>query len=780
MDYTLALVLAVGLSVLAIGVWSAAQLVRRRKAASTRPASMIDKESPSGMRAAAPLPPLRVPDELYDLCRQGDVILFVGAGFAKRAGLPTQHELLRLVLDQLLEQQEQSTEQAWRELHAQLTRVDASNVAEAMESRLGSQRFQHLLHSALREVSDRKVPDLYSRLAGVPFSGVITTNLDQSLERVFSRRRPLVISGTTDDDLHDIGVLRGERFFLLKLFGGIREPSSIVFGLRQLLMHSTDEELPRLMSSLFARRTVLFLGFSAADIEEIFFSFRIRSTQVRRHFAVIPAERDGELLRERMGSRFGITMLEYDPQRNELELERFVRAMPVEHGRSASARPALRVELLDEVVLRNIGPFAELSLPLTGSWNVLLGNNGCGKSTILRAIALAMAGDDRRVEPWASSLLRAGTSSGSVELRVGRNTYRTGLVRDGNRVLVKSEQITPVQAAAWLVLGFPSLRGVSSGNPAGPAVNDSPEPVVDDLLPLIDPAGLDHRMDRLKQWMVNTTVSSELNRVRGGGTESAGGQRDTFFAIIGRLMPGSSFAYAGIDQRTWDVLVRTDDGVVPIDRLSQGMSSAINWVGTVVQRLYEVYGVDENPHHRPALVLIDEIDAHLHPEWQARIVPILREVLPGLQVVASTHSPLVVGNLQPSELNHLRRHSGSGVTVERIEQSFRGWRADQILTGPAFDLDSSRDPATGELMREYRELLTHPDPSRTQGVRIREIAAHLEGVVPSHQETQTARRAEELVEEWMVGRLGDLSSDEQERVMQEARLYLGRLREGRP
>src|SRR3712207_8048617 len=58
----------------------------------------------------------------------------------------------------------------------------------------------------------------------------------------------------------------------------------------------------------------------------------------------------------------------------------------------------------------------------------------------------------------------------------------------------------------------------------------------------------------------------------------------------------------------------TTDGTIPIELLSQGLSSVLTWVGTLVRRLFETAG--ESYRTQPAVVLIDEIDAHLHPAWQ--------------------------------------------------------------------------------------------------------------------------------------------------------------------
>jgi predicted ATP-binding protein involved in virulence len=68
-----------------------------------------------------------------------------------------------------------------------------------------------------------------------------------------------------------------------------------------------------------------------------------------------------------------------------------------------------------------------------------------------------------------------------------------------------------------------------------------------------------------------------------------------------------------------------------------------------LQRLYDVHHALEDPEDGPALVLIDEIDAHMHPAWQRTIAPTLKELFPDLQVLATTHSPMIVGTLSEGQ-----------------------------------------------------------------------------------------------------------------------------------
>jgi predicted ATP-binding protein involved in virulence len=125
----------------------------------------------------------------------------------------------------------------------------------------------------------------------------------------------------------------------------------------------------------------------------------------------------------------------------------------------------------------------------------------------------------------------------------------------------------------------------------------------------------------------------------------------------------------------------------------------------LLQRLYDVYG-PEQPRNRHALVLIDEIDAHMHPAWQQSIVHHLQVSFPNLQVVATTHSPLMVAGRSREEVLIFERAPETGmVSVTPSPISFKGLRSDQILTSLAFGLSGARDYETTRKQNRYRELI---------------------------------------------------------------------------
>src|SRR6185436_6888454 len=178
-----------------------------------------------------------------------------------------------------------------------------------------------------------------------------------------------------------------------------------------------------------------------------------------------------------------------------------------------------------------------------------------------------------------------------------------------------------------------------------------------------------------------------------------------------------------------------------------------------------------DPRQRYALVLLDEIDAHMHPSWQQTLVERLSEAFPGVQFVASTHSPLIAGSLAPGSIFRFRREAGR-VVAEQPPASFKGWRVDQILTSPLFDLQTGRESETERLLLRYSELAArdHLEPGEQEEMRA--AAEALKVRMPTHAERREAQAAYEVLESAMSDRLQEMSLEEREKILAEAKVQL--------
>ena len=190
-----------------------------------------------------------------------------------------------------------------------------------------------------------------------------------------------------------------------------------------------------------------------------------------------------------------------------------------------------------------------------------------------------------------------------------------------------------------------------------------------------------------------------------------------------------------------DVLVRTRDGDVPLEQISQGMSSLFGWIGTTIRRLYEVNPDSEHPEQEPALLLVDEVDAHLHPEWQQRLIETLKKHFPAAQIIATTHSPLVVAGLDREEVMIARRDERGVPFFDPAPLDFKEMRADQILTSPLFGLVTTRSSGAVSEINRYSALIGKADLDERERAERDDLHAKLSSSLKIG-ETELERRVE--------------------------------------
>jgi len=160
------------------------------------------------------------------------------------------------------------------------------------------------------------------------------------------------------------------------------------------------------------------------------------------------------------------------------------------------------------------------------------------------------------------------------------------------------------------------------------------------------------------------------------------------------------------------VYLPTFTGSVAFSELSLGYRTTLAWTADFAWRLMRQYPESNNPFAEPAVVLIDEIDLHLHPRWQLSIMRDLSQIFPATQFIATSHSPLMA---QVAEKENfvlcIKRQEERDVVIENDPNVVRGWRVDQILTSELFGGLGARSPEIEDLFVQRDELLAKPSRS---------------------------------------------------------------------
>ena len=114
-----------------------------------------------------------------------------------------------------------------------------------------------------------------------------------------------------------------------------------------------------------------------------------------------------------------------------------------------------------------------------------------------------------------------------------------------------------------------------------------------------------------------------------------------------------------------------------VDQLSDGEICSLAMAGDLARRMAIANPSMTDPLESEAIVLIDEVDLHLHPEWQSRVIAALTKTFPNCQFLLSTHSPPILGHLRPTNIWILKK-TRSGISAIRPNEAY-GQTADRIL-----------------------------------------------------------------------------------------------------
>ena len=180
----------------------------------------------------------------------------------------------------------------------------------------------------------------------------------------------------------------------------------------------------------------------------------------------------------------------------------------------------------------------------------------------------------------------------------------------------------------------------------------------------------------LNEWLLQTDYAEKK------GNESAQKRLDLIKKVItGDIFPElQDFRFHTDEQLNNYVEFKTEEGWFQLDDLAYGYQSTLSWIIDFCKKMFDRYPNSSNPLKEPAIVLIDEIDLHLHPEWQRSITQILSNLFPKTQFIATTHSPLVVQSLQEANVYVLNKEVTKNVSVTRMpNKTFRGWSVEDIL-----------------------------------------------------------------------------------------------------
>jgi hypothetical protein len=162
---------------------------------------------------------------------------------------------------------------------------------------------------------------------------------------------------------------------------------------------------------------------------------------------------------------------------------------------------------------------------------------------------------------------------------------------------------------------------------------------------------------------------------------------------------------------------------LPATWLSQGYQGTICWIADIIGQVLREAKTRVDLKDMEGIVLIDEIDLHLHPKWQKTIIGALREAFPKIQFIATTHSPMVLPGLRAEEIMMLGADSDGSVVVRAATDSPERMTGTEIYEA-FYDLPP-RDRAVENALDEYGRLSLDPDRTNEDETRLQAASRKL-------------------------------------------------------
>ena len=378
----------------------------------------------------------------------------------------------------------------------------------------------------------------------------------------------------------------------------------------------------------------------------------------------------------------------------------------------------------------NVGPFDEVEFEFDPQVNVFTGPNNSGKSSVLWVLGELLvypftmpAKTLRSAEPkWKLGISRAA----EIDYIEGTLPADPGLF---SQVYENMGHTCYVPA---------QRRGTNFRSP-GPAVTQDMEERLDEELQLILPErkstirqvgpeafrqsvrgyiGGEESLElaRRRKLMLtgNSLVSDKAMKQKIVDLDYAAYRKerptikatvDNVASMASEITEGFPIQFLGVAEDSEGLYpqFRTTDGDLPLDVLSQGTQSIMQFLAHLIFGYAEYYDFPLDLKDKPGILIIDEIDAHLHPSWQRRIIPALTNNFPNLQIFCSTHSPLMLAGLKAGQVHLLQRGEDNRVTVSRNEVDIAGWSADEILRS-FLGVSDPTDQKTVDHLERLREL----------------------------------------------------------------------------
>lgn len=322
---------------------------------------------------------------------------------------------------------------------------------------------------------------------------------------------------------------------------------------------------------------------------------------------------------------------------------------------------------IEKMTIDNINGIKHLDLTFNKGLNLICGENGVGKTTILRSVAQCfLCGENNYIKKYYNS------KNGIINVKFDNGDTESFSIIDFD--MEETNNLNTSEEAIYIgdhIIYFPTFRTIEYHK-------------LDALYPIdIKGDGNIHSLlalntgipENIKSWFINRFIFSQTNFSLDSFQLNNLDLSQKIFQLFDDKLSVKTVT------PDFELIINQDKNEIYFEMLSDGYKSCIFiLLGLIKEIEYRFPKI--NAKDFDGIIMIDEIDVHLHPQWQAKLVKVLKETFPKAQIIATTHSPSVLQNAKVEEIIPLYKGETGDVHIKELhlgEYGLQGWTLEEIM-----------------------------------------------------------------------------------------------------